>query len=487
MAETTQKKITLNNFFEQIVEINKVSQKALKKSDESLSVSEKTKIDLERLIQLLKVDFNKETQNIIREDATEDRELRDSFLQLQSSFNDLSGAIGVIRKDLDSLADAFLQMQKGRRTALKQRDRQISKEEDTLQKEGILGRKSGGKISSTDQDYKRSTEQKENKALNALKGLLGGGLLTGLGGLFAGGNYNSPSPSGQIPTGDLMDIISGGEGDIDSVNRGTPGDTPDGIKSVLGKTSSELTVDEIDKAQKEGKISAAGKYQITPAAMPGFKKYLQEKGVDTAKAKFDEQTQNMYRDYFVTKKRPIVGQYLSGDSNVSKDDAQLEIAAEFASVGVPYDMKKGSYSSYDPTVGGPIPGQDIKKGQSLYYGYAGNRANPNVTAGVVKSLSEQLQQTTEPETEPETNSQTSGPQSSITPQKREGVPDLQRPSASIASVNLPPVSGGTQQVGGGQGRGQASTNSYGVKSTTNNMMFAQVLSGSFADKMNIAV
>ena len=130
MAETAQKKITLNNFFEQIVEINKVSQKALKKSDESLSVSEKTKIDLERLIQLLKVDFNKETQNIIREDATEDRELRDSFLQLQSSFNDLSGAIGVIRKDLDSLADAFLQMQKGRRTALKQRDRQISKEED---------------------------------------------------------------------------------------------------------------------------------------------------------------------------------------------------------------------------------------------------------------------------------------------------------------------------------------------------------------------
>ena len=199
MAETTQKKITLNNFFEQIVEINKVSQKALKKSDESLSVSEKTKIDLERLIQLLKVDFNKETQNIIREDATEDRELRDSFLQLQSSFNDLSGAIGVIRKDLDSLADAFLQMQKGRRTALKQRDRQISKEEDTLQKEGILGRKSGGKISSTDQDYKRSTEQKENKALSALKGLLGGGLLTGLGLLFAGGNDNSPSPSGQIP------------------------------------------------------------------------------------------------------------------------------------------------------------------------------------------------------------------------------------------------------------------------------------------------
>jgi len=489
MAETAQKKITLNNFFEQIVEINKVSQKALKKSDESLSVSEKTKIDLERLIQLLKVDFNKETQNIIREDATEDRELRDSFLQLQSSFNDLSGAIGVIRKDLDSLADAFLQMQKGRRTALKQRDRQISKEEDTLQKEGILGEKSGGKISSTDQDYKRSTEQKENKALTVLKGLLGGGLLTGLGGLFGAfpGDDDDDGDGYTGTGGDLFSIISGGEGGVDSVNRGKAGDTPDGIKSVLGKTSSELTVDEIDKAQKEGKISAAGKYQITPAAMPGFKKYLQEKGVDTAKAKFDEQTQNMYRDYFVTKKRPIVGQYLSGDSNVSKDDAQLEIAAEFASVGVPYDMKKGSYSSYDPTVGGPIPGQDIKKGQSLYYGYANNRANPNVTAGVVKSLSEQLQQTTEPETEPETNPQTSGPQSSITPQKREGVPDLQRPSASIASVNLSPISGGTQQVGGGQGRGQASTNSYGVKSTTNNMMFAQVLSGSFADKMNIAV
>ena len=270
---------------------------------------------------------------------------------------------------------------------------------------------------------------------------------------------------------------------------GKAGDTPGGAKSILGKNLTDMTVDEVYANQypRGAGLFAVGKYQIIPGTMPGFIAYLKSRGIDTSKRLFNEATQDLYRNYTLDKKRALIVRFLSGDSQVDIDAAQLELAAEFASVGVPYDMKKGPYSSYDPTVGGPIPGQDIKKGQSLYYGYAGNRANPNVTAGVVKSLSEQLQQTTEPETEPETNSQTSGPQSSITPQKREGVPDLQRPSASIASVNLSPVSGGTQQVGGGQGRGQPSTNSYGVKSTTNNMMFAQVLSGSFADKMNIAV
>ena len=94
MAETSQKRITLSNFFEQIVEIDKVANKALKQSNESVSISERTKLDLERLIQTLRITFdgdsanvqpagsvtnitqnNKEITKIIREDAIEDREI----------------------------------------------------------------------------------------------------------------------------------------------------------------------------------------------------------------------------------------------------------------------------------------------------------------------------------------------------------------------------------------------------------------------------
>ena len=38
-------------------------------------------------------------------------------------------------------------------------------------------------------------------------------------------------------------------------------------------------------------------------------------------------------------------------------------------------MKRGEYSSYAPSLGGPVPRQDIKKGQSLYTGYGGNRSS----------------------------------------------------------------------------------------------------------------
>lgn len=174
-------------------------------------------------------------------------------------------------------------------------------------------------------------------------------------------------PTEKIESGNLRDIISGGEGGLNSVNRGTAGDTPGGAKSVLGKNLTELTVDEVSEAQKSGKIFAAGKYQVTPATMPGFRDYLKKQGVDTSTAKFDKDVQNMFFDYTLESKRPEVGQYLRGE-NVDIDKAALELAAEFASVGVPYDMKKGSY-------GGGYPVRDIRKGESLYSGIGNNAAS----------------------------------------------------------------------------------------------------------------
>jgi len=176
-----------------------------------------------------------------------------------------------------------------------------------------------------------------------------------------------PPPGPAPESGDLRDIIKRGEGGLNSVNRGEAGDTPGGAKSVLGKDLVELTVDEVAAAQKAGKIFAAGKFQVTPPTMPGFQDYLRRSGVDTSTAKFDKNIQNMFFDYAITEKRPEVGQYLKGE-NVSLDKAALELAAEFAAVGVPYDMKKGAY-------GGGYPVRDIKKGESLYSGVGNNRAS----------------------------------------------------------------------------------------------------------------
>jgi len=166
----------------------------------------------------------------------------------------------------------------------------------------------------------------------------------------------------------LFETISGGEGGINSVNRGSAGDTPGGVKSILGKNSNELTVDEVDSAQRSGKIFAIGKFQITPVAMPGFKSYLKNQGIDTSKQKFDEETQNKYRQYVINVKRPKVGKFLRGEGGVSLQDAQLALAAEFASVGVPRDMRKGEFN-------GTWPKRDIKKGESLYSGEGNNSAS----------------------------------------------------------------------------------------------------------------
>ena len=130
-----------------------------------------------------------------------------------------------------------------------------------------------------------------------------------------------------------------------------------------------MTVDEVYANQyPRGKgLGAVGKYQIIPDTMPGFIAYLKSRGIDTSNRLFNEATQDLYRNYTLDKREKI-GRFLSGDSQVDLDAAPLELAAEFASVGVPYDMKKGEYYGY--------PIQDIKKGQSLYTGIAGNRADP---------------------------------------------------------------------------------------------------------------
>ena len=195
-----------------------------------------------------------------------------------------------------------------------------------------------------------------------------------------------PPMGGKVNFGSLLDLVTSGEGGLNSVNRGNAGDTPGGAKSILGKNLTDMTVDEVHAQQYPygAGLNAVGKYQIIPSTMDGFIKYLRAQGIDTSKRKFDASIQNMFGPYSINKKRAKVGRFLRGDTSVSLDTAQLELAAEYASIGVPYDMKKGSYN-------GKYPLRDIKKGESLYSGTGSNYA-PAAHTDQIRSMLQKLRE-----------------------------------------------------------------------------------------------
>ena len=142
-----------------------------------------------------------------------------------------------------------------------------------------------------------------------------------------------------------------------------------------------MTVGNIMDDQASGSLFAVGKYQIVPETMKGFIKAMNISRDQI----FDEETQDKFGEYFINVKRPVVGQYLRGEGP-SLEDALLATAAEFASVGVPKDMKKGEFATFAPDLGGPVPSRDIKAGESLYTGYGGNAAQ----SGMMEDLSKLL-------------------------------------------------------------------------------------------------
>ena len=191
-------------------------------------------------------------------------------------------------------------------------------------------------------------------------------------------NGKGPPPLPSLPDGSgkgLFDTISGHEGGLNSVNMGTAGDTPGGSMSVIGKNLTDMTIAEVHANQHPNGAGffAVGKYQIIPETMVGFIGYLKKKGINPKTAKFDARIQNMFGNYTLSTKRPSVGQFISGKKVDTYRDysgletAQLDLAAEFASIGVPRDMKRGEFN-------GTLPVIDIKRGDSLYKGAPGGNA-----------------------------------------------------------------------------------------------------------------
>ena len=145
----------------------------------------------------------------------------------------------------------------------------------------------------------------------------------------------------------FLDFIGSGEGGYEASNRGTVdkkivGSTRNTV--YKGKKLSEMTVNEILAAQAstgDDKLFAVGKYQMIPST---FKEVVEGMGLsgDTV---FSNDFQDQAGMYLATQKRPILGAYLNGENwegkPVTEDTALMELAKEWASAPLPYDVQIG--------------------------------------------------------------------------------------------------------------------------------------------------
>ena len=205
-------KVSLAKLFDRVNEIDKTSQVAVMQSEDSLQISEKNRINLERLIATLRVDGDFQT-DIVKPDNT-----------LQQSFANLTSSVEILRQDVDQLYQAFYLSQQGRQSILQQEDRALFKEEDALQK-NIGKEKSGGlsKVMKRDPNKRQQDLEREvgKKRKAILKGL-GLGLLSSFGmalgtSVIGGGDAGATSSSsagelrsGQSPGSTGLNVQGGG-------------------------------------------------------------------------------------------------------------------------------------------------------------------------------------------------------------------------------------------------------------------------------------
>jgi hypothetical protein len=145
-----------------------------------------------------------------------------------------------------------------------------------------------------------------------------------------------------------------------------PPKAPPVTTQPTNKKLSQLTVSEVLSVQKPaGTVLAVGKYQAIPAT---FKAWIAAQKIPTDTV-FDSAAQEKLGDYLIVGKRPKVGRFVNGDTSITIEDAQLELAKEFASIPVPYKVTRpaGAASKSDP-------GAVLEAGQSYYYGIAGNKS-----------------------------------------------------------------------------------------------------------------
>jgi len=155
-----------------------------------------------------------------------------------------------------------------------------------------------------------------------------------------------------------------GGNEYNAYNKGTSGNKMIGADKPIN--FSEMTIKEYLRrgSLKSGdpdKLFAVGRYQIIPKTMRGLVKNLK---IDPNITYLDPSTQDLLFAKGLTTSvggRAAIDNYIKGKPGATREAAIMALAQEFASVGVPYDTKRGDVV--------------IKKGQSYYSGLGGNKAH----------------------------------------------------------------------------------------------------------------
>jgi hypothetical protein len=149
-----------------------------------------------------------------------------------------------------------------------------------------------------------------------------------------------PLPSGGPPLvsgaggvlGELIAAHEGGRAGYGAFNRGIAGDSEG--KSI---DFSKLTIQNVMDMQSlprgdPKKLFAVGKYQLIPATMAGAVRALKIKPAALMSPSLQEL---LFRGYLVGIKRPEVSEFIMSGDNTKLRAAQIALANEFASVGLP--------------------------------------------------------------------------------------------------------------------------------------------------------
>jgi hypothetical protein len=152
-----------------------------------------------------------------------------------------------------------------------------------------------------------------------------------------------------------------GKAGYNAYNKGTVGNKM--IPSDKPIDFSKMTISEFLRRGKlksgdPDRLFAIGRYQIIPTTMESLVKKLK---LDPETTVLDQPTQDsLFANGLLKAVRKKVDDYLTGKSD-DKNGAILQLAQEFASIGIPTDMKVGE--------------KQLKKGDSYYSGQGGNKAH----------------------------------------------------------------------------------------------------------------
>ncbi|QWF15409.1 peptidoglycan-binding domain-containing protein [Lysobacter capsici] len=147
-------------------------------------------------------------------------------------------------------------------------------------------------------------------------------------------------------TNALGDLISKGEGDYNSYNKGTAGGRIVGADQPIDL--GQMTIQEIMRWQSlasgdPDRLFAVGKYQVIPATM---RLTVNGLGVDLSEKYTPENQERMFADYLVRVKRPDIYRYIAGEEGATLREAQKAACLEWASVEDP-DNPGHVYALYE--------------------------------------------------------------------------------------------------------------------------------------------